>query len=257
MTASAGRALNWYEIAKQDHDLYYSFDDIPLGRLDIPVAIHIGAGPSLDKNGHLLFKVNRSRCALIAADSAWGWCVDHGLEPDMVVTVEETRLICDAIREGGQVPLVSSLCARPELKQMWGGPVYQYINWTDYTGVRQRWHGKQFPDLPLIESLPASVIFMQVALAEHIGIERHVFVGVDMYVPEGGPHHCSGFRMDVSGQKAEEVFSRVRNRAHEMLGSDHWSWLKPRITNCTEGGKLEINNRPLEETLRELGVLDG
>jgi hypothetical protein len=87
---------------------------------DIPVFI-VSAGPSLAKNVNVL-KQAKGRSMIIAVDRALDYLLDHGVEPDFVITMDpwlqQTRF---SKREEIRIPVLCSVSAADKIMQMHKG----------------------------------------------------------------------------------------------------------------------------------------
>ena len=248
----------WLEFVEADAERYGSLSELTDARR---FAVHVGAGPSLDLNGHLLGRLKRPEVALYATDGAYPWLNSHGIVPDYVITSEETSHTCkffEGLNTEGSTLLCSHM-AYPGAKERWaagGGRVLQYVNWMQRPGhITQRWVDVALPpSLPKVEPCRGTVICHCMQIAHDLGVTGHVMVGCDW--GQGGDRlHCEGYRAPQWRENIEGRFKMSLSRFLEDLERPEWAWLKTDVVNATEGGVLELNNAPLRETLDSLCLL--
>lgn len=238
---------------------------------DIPAAC-VGAGPSLDKNVHLLHDFPG---LIICADRAYKSLRARGIDPDFVYSVDcHYDLVAEMLNWPGTEKhrLVLNTCSDPAIAKAWKGKIYWY---------NMRHPGVQFTDkilpalLPKFHSIPnlgnagnASAFF-----ADYVGLSPIVLVGHD-YGYTGGKMHAKAFRAGVDGSTEEiEVDHNdlLEKRSGKVRIDDivtYSPYLSYRDTmqdlrrvrglqiyNCTEGGILTgLPCLPLAEMIERLSA---
>lgn len=192
------------------------------------VGVHVGAGPSLDRNLGVLRKVYRrgdplprpgeNRCALIfASDAALKPMLAAGIVPDYVVALDEhqaTLAFYDGIEQGGMT-LLASITALPDsiaaFLKGWKGGRNRVLFWgNDNDNVRppsEQGNGRHFfglrpecyPQIPWFRALDPAVTLMGVEIAGYMGLRHHFLMGCDFQATPGAAGHCRGFAVDHTG----------------------------------------------------------
>ena len=259
-------------IAEHYHEIRAGRDIKPLFGLaerNVPVAC-VGAGPSLDKNVHLLKDFPG---IIIAVDKAYKMLLARGIEPDLVVSVDcHYDLIADMLKAPGSEhhSLVLNTCADPKILKVWKGKVYWYL--MKHPGVQ--FTDKILPALfPTFSAIPnvGCVGNTAILLADHCGLSPIFLVGYD-FGYTGGRMHAQRFGFGDDGkpfpieddhaklfdERSAKIevdgvvtyvpyvgFAKTAVAIREKVGVD--------VTNCTGGGIInELPKRPFEDVVREL-----
>lgn len=163
-----------------DADVSELFNSVEDGR-----AYVVGAGPTLSKSIRALKKLlNKSpKSMIIAADTAVPFLVEHGITPDIVMSIDRAleashfkTLLPDNVKLVYQ-PLLSN-----EIVRHWNGSRYcAYTNSPIYDNIRQ-----SIPKTSLFSG--GSVIHPGIDLATKMGHSEVVLLGCDFGYPLGRTH---------------------------------------------------------------------
>ena len=202
-------------------------------------AVLAGAGPSLDRNVHLL-------------------AVARGLVPDIVVNLDP-QLYTANFFEGvdtRNITLVAPTIVHPSLREQWKGPFFFY--------------NKHAPDIPVLARIAlnhprvgalipgGSVLSVAYDLAFKTGADPIAFIGQDLGYPSGnayasGTHFDSFEAEEIIDQRGDviveerDLFGRALKTQKSMAVTKQWfgwafaTWqpeAKRRIFNCSEAGIL-------------------
>ena len=221
---------------------------------DVPV-VCVGAGPSLDKNAHLLYDFPG---VIIATDRSYKMLRARGIAPDLTMSVDcHYDLIAEMLEcpDSNKHKLILNTCSDPKASKVWGGDIFWFL---------MRHPGVQFMDkilpalFPKFHSLPnlGNVGNSSVFFADYVGLSPIVLIGHDYGYTDG---KMSAKRFDISEDgnvtelednhdalmekrsgkvKADDVvtyapFLSYRDSIYDLRkkkGID--------IINCTEGGIL-------------------
>lgn len=145
----------------------------------------IATGPSLEQHFDTLRAVREQaqRPLFICVDTAYRPLIEHGIKPDVVVTIDQrisTRhLPCDATRD---ITLVYMPMVDPEVLGGWQGKRYvAYSASPVYRDMRE-----QLPKAQLF--VGGSVIHPAVDLAVHMGASQITLFGADFAFPNNKTH---------------------------------------------------------------------
>ncbi len=240
------------------------------------VAFVVGAGPSLEKNGHLLNEAKK-RGAVIAVNASAAACDAFGCMPDVVVC-RETLNVSKQLAQSSAEVFALDVSTHPDC---WGA-----------AGTGAAWFFSGYPrHFDICEQLAVRPLFggtsalcSAVALAHRWGAEAVALVGVDLMLGEdGAAYHpdaprgdCSGrvegdrilFKGNVaddelhlaSGQpipsKDVEAVQTTRGQMTTRIWHEQAEWLFQftnralvPIFDCTEGG---LDKGILQRTLRHI-----
>ncbi len=141
-------------------------------------AIIVSAGPSLEKNLHLLEDV-QDKCIIIAVDTILRKLLKRGIIPHFDVAIERGRAVydchfCDLPEETrGVIPVVSAVCI-PEICGTWKGPFLMPFK----TLPLDQWFSL-ITGLPTLSS-GSSCAHMGVTLALRLGCRKIALIGQDL-----------------------------------------------------------------------------
>lgn len=235
---------------------------------DVP-CVCVGAGPSLDKNAHLLHEFPG---IIIVADKAYKMIVARGIEPDFVISVD-----ChyDLVAQMLDYPvkhrhkLILNTCSDPAITREWKGDIYWFL---------MKHPGVQFMDyvlpalFPKFHGIPnaGNVGNTSVLFADYVGLSPVYLVGQDFGYTDGRMH-ATRFKFSKDGTPTEIVDDHQKNlegRTGKISIDGTLTYLPFKhymenmhnlknkrginIVNCTEGGIL--NGLP-KMTLRQ--AIDG
>lgn len=221
---------------------------------DIPVAC-VGAGPSLDKNVHLLYDFPG---VIISTDRAYKMLRARGIEPDLTFSVDcHYDHIVDMLDCPGtdKNKLVLNTCADPKITKIWGGDIFWFL--MKHPGVQ--FMDKILPALfPKFHALPSlgNVGNGSAFFADYIGLSPVILVGHD-YGYTNGRMHAQRFDIGKDGSISEIDDNHeelLQKRSGKVKSGDVVTYapffsyrdtmydLREKrgmdIVNCTEGGIL-------------------
>lgn len=229
--------------------LFGKFADVP--------ALIVGAGPSLEKNIHLLGNV-QGKAAIIAVDTALMPLVSAGVSPNMTVMLDPQPAIAGffANVNTSRKTLVAPSIASPAALSAWKGEIVFYNKYApDMQALTSI--ASQSPELGYI--IPGgSVLSVGMDLAFRMGSASIGFAGQDLSYPSGGRAYVSGTTYgDVDADGAVEnareeivvetdIFGRrVRTKRSLSVTKQWMEWAfvnlrrdgaKAEFYNLTEGG---------------------
>ena len=224
-------------------------------------SVVVSAGPSLDKNFHLL-KGKEDRLLIIATDTVLRKLLKNGIKPHIVCALERGLAVLDkhfrdVIRDYGEelkdvLLIVQSVCV-PQIVGTWPGPkivVGKAGLPLDYWVVGHLLDGDVIPS-------GASVAHMCMNIAALLGSDKIALIGQDLAYGEEGTTHSSDTawskeksgdamiseenRIPVPGALGGTVFTHrvwlmFLRIFEQMIGS--LAEVGFRVYDCTEGGAL-------------------
>ena len=232
----------------------------------------VAAGPSLDKNFHLLKDV-QDKCVIVAADAVLENLLKNGIRPHVVTALERGMRTYEVFfsenvdkyrDECEKILLVSQAVCAPQISGRWPGPVCvigkDSVS-TDVWLVQGMLGGR-------IMSSGTSVAHVNYAIASEFGASAVVIIGQDLAYSADGVSHAGDIAV------SEKVSSLEKNpnlfRIPGALGGIVYTtevWLSflrvlensiratPHIKayDCTEGGALILGARvtPLADFIGE------
>lgn len=231
----------------------------------IPVII-VSAGPSLDKNVHLLEQA-KGKAFIIVVDAALRAMNRVGVQPDMICTIDPK--VPDRFYEGVNLDRAMWACggnARPDIVCANGKRVFYYSHFSDYWN--EKLENVLEYEFPSLES-GGSVSIEAFSLARYLGFKRIILIGQDLAFT-GGVSHTKGIG-DVLGGNDAYIKSRkivqVEGVDGELLDTDFQMWYYKQwfekfidkyqdeleVIDATEGGALikGAKLQPLEECIRQ------
>lgn len=184
----------------------YTLADLA-GKFAGRAAIIVSAGPSLEKNVHLLRDV-QDKCIIIAVDTILRKLLGLGIQPHFVVALERVRETYDvhfADLPGepvGVVPVISSVCV-PEICGTWDGPFILAFK----TLPLDVWFAEEL-GLSILKA-GNSCAHMGIPLALLLGCRNVALIGQDLSFAAGGKAHASGTGWDQKGGEREQIYKRA------------------------------------------------
>ncbi|MDL2195693.1 6-hydroxymethylpterin diphosphokinase MptE-like protein [Shewanella algae] len=158
--------------------------EILRGHFEGETAIIVAGGPSMDLQLDWL-KANQQRMTIFAVSRIAAKLINHGIKPDIVVTVDPQAFSFDVSREMMQYPedflLVHSYHAHPWIVGQWAGENL-------YLGDRFPWQTKHSN---IITKGP-TVTNSSLLLAIEMGFSQILFTGMDLCYSRHGVSHASG-----------------------------------------------------------------
>lgn len=230
-----------------------------------PIALHIGAGPSLDnhftEDGMKTFMrlAGSRRCSVFACDAICHRLEMLDLKPNYVVTAEETGH-CKFFFQGLHIDffkgptLLATTMIHPQTFVAWRGQEIKFWhNWTERE--RERWLklGGIPGDAPLIEPPVTNVLFHSVEIARLMGYRKHVLMGCDLEVTDTKPTHAEGvINLGIAFVQHKRRFEFNLKQVAEAI--ERKDARLDGIVNCSESGALVLNNITLERYVEREGL---
>ncbi|MCL5062011.1 MAG: DUF115 domain-containing protein [Nitrospirae bacterium] len=219
-------------------------------------AIVVSAGPSLDKNLHLL-KEAKGKAVIVATGGALPTLLSCNIIPDMVVEIDPVAHNIEDKFKGipvlRDVPFICLAQYTPELINIYPGPLL--INSVP-GNIAYQWLSVFWEDKGHIECFGGSVAHLAFAAAEFVGADVIAFVGQDLSY-SGDRIHTTGYSDDLDrtleeGLKKEsknipgaiparnifdeEVFTIQQFLSFKTSFENKIKEFKGTVVNATEGG---------------------
>lgn len=223
--------------------LFNQFKDVP--------AIVVSAGPSLNKNIHLL-KEAKGKALIIAVGTAVKALQKQGIEPDFIVTIDPHLLNYEHFKgvNTKDAALIVDLQAHHLILEDYQGPMFVAGDKT-----LLKWFGNSFEYKGYMES-GGSVANSAFSMAYNMGANPIVLVGQDLAYGRDGHSHAHGTNYqdtvvsfsdedlsagpDFLKVKANDGGQVITNRSFYqfMYFFEHWirSYSDRKYINATEGG---------------------
>lgn len=181
-------------------------------------AIVVSAGPSLDKNLHLIEKA-RGRAIIIAVDAVLPTLLPCGIIPDLVVAIDPVKynnIMFKDIPVLKEVPFICLAQYTPEIVRMYPG--YTFFNGVSMN-IAYQWLSRFWEDKGHIECFGGSVAHFAFAVAEFLGSSSIAFLGQNLsFMPE--KTHTSAFSGLVQKQFEMEVRQGNKEVRSQLLGAE-------------------------------------
>jgi hypothetical protein len=143
-------------------------------------AIIVSAGPSIEKNFHLL-KEARGKAIIIAVDVVVPTILPAGIIPDFIVALEANRKLFRAFEDNPLLKFCPLICTTEvdyeTMTSLYPGPVF--LNFSNPHPVL-RWLHKCWEDKGFVAQPGGSVSHMAFALAEYMGANIIALMGQDL-----------------------------------------------------------------------------
>lgn len=226
-------------------------------------AIIVSAGPSLDKNKHLLKKA-KGKAIIIAVGGAIPALLTCNIIPDIAVEIDPIEEnVANKFKDNPllkDIPLIPLAQYTPEAINIYPGPLF--INSVPQN-IAYQWLASMWENKGYIECFGGSVAHLAFGVAEFIGADNIAFIGQDLSY-SGKRAHTKGYtdRLDISveeaGQKGlkgmpgaiptadifnEKVFTIPQFLTFKTSFENRIKKLKGKVVNATEGG-LSIEGAP-------------
>jgi hypothetical protein len=242
-------------------------------------AVVVAAGPSLDKNMHLLKEV-KGRFPIVAVDTALRQLVANGIKPDIVCAADssyENSLDFVGVEDETEVALAVEPMTHPDILKLFKGPKMLMSFggglYSIYKGLRE-----PVGELICWGSIATTVF----DLARRLGADPIVFLGLDLSFQDGRLHARGSYSDDllfervnqftsVEHETAEYINTRGRIRYDMLTGEtlytdrsmhiykewfeDQFRQCKVEIINATEGGIVDqhVTLLSFQEVLERYG----
>ncbi|MDT7041838.1 6-hydroxymethylpterin diphosphokinase MptE-like protein [Candidatus Nitronereus thalassa] len=201
-------------------------------------AVIVAAGPSLRKNCHYL-KELKGRAVIIAADTIIGFLLAQGIKPDFVVSVdpqEETTCKYQGVVIPEDVSLVFHPSCHDRFVKHFPGP--KFVTATSMTAYQ--WLQDFFPEKGSIEGQIQCQVHMGFNLAQWLGCDPIVLIGLDLSYTDDLPHVKGGSYfvegteaswIEKQGKWTKNIFGEPV-RAEPVFFGYKQTW-EQKIRNCT------------------------
>jgi hypothetical protein len=214
-------------------------------------AIVVSAGPSLEKNIHLLKKA-KGKAVIIAVDPVLTTLVPAGIIPDIVVAIDpspENIKVFEGNPLLKAIPFVCLMQYTKDIVRMYPGPIFMNSVPGNivYQWLKDYWEEKGY-----IETFGGSVAHLAFATAQYVGAKAICFVGQDLsferkfhavdisdifasFHEKDAPDPTKGAVevLDIFGDKISTIPSLLVFRTSFEDRIRHFDGT---VVNCTEGG---------------------
>ncbi len=219
-------------------------------------AVIVSAGPSLNKNFHLLKNI-KGKALIICVDTVLKKLLDEGIVPDMVTTLERGHEIYDLYFKDVEIPeeiifAGAAVSDRDIFEKMRKRSLVVVRNKSD----AEKWVHEAVPAVPSLV-LGTSVAHMSFSIAAYLGCNPIILIGQDLAFGDGGETHASNTayvdeksRDKALGAERRNMFSKVKVKGNycDFVETDavlhsflKWfevevAGFKGKVINATEGG---------------------
>lgn len=228
-------------------------------------AIVVSAGPSLDKNIHLL-KEAKGKALLIAVDAAAKPMVKAGVYPDLIATIDPIK--DEEILQEGELldcPMVASVYSHYRLTRQHRGSLYFATSENEYFKMKYAKYGHKMYRVPT----GGSVANNAYSLGMLLGFKTIILVGQDLAYPNGKIHaqdavykNClenaidteeTGKYFAVEANEGGTILTEANMDAYRKWFEEQNAKGEIRMINATEGGaKIKgAEYRTLKSALEE------
>lgn len=181
---------------------------------NVPVVI-VAAGPSLDKNVHLLNEI-KGKFPIIAVDTALRQLISHGIKPDIVCAADssyENSLDFVGVENETDVILAVEPMTHPDIIKAFKGPkmvmsfgnglVPLYSNFREPVGTLVCW---------------GSIATTVFDLARRMGANPIIFIGQDLAFQDGRLHARGSYSDDILYDKVNQ-YSSIEHEAANYINT--------------------------------------
>ena len=213
-------------------------------------AIIVSAGPSLEKNYHLLQEA-KGKAIIIAVDVVTPTLLSAGIIPDIIVAIESNRKLHLAFQDNPLLRLTPLVCSgevnNATLTALYPGPVFLSLlpHHLGCQWLQRYWETKGF-----IPQFGGSVAHSAFALAEMLGAGPIALMGQDLSFQEklhaGDVTGLFYADDEIEGYKKKnptvtDIFGERRHTMHQFLAfraafEKHIKSREIEVINTTEGG---------------------
>jgi len=182
-----------YDNMRRNFAMKFPDIDAIKGKSSGPIIV-IGGGPSIDSEVEKIYEVQKQGASVIAIARMYPWCVEHGILPDYVVSLD-----CAEEQEKGFAkvqPTTKHLMAsvtRPELLELIknaGAPIYIFDS-RDDRKIKNLRREAGYETCTVVNSC-GTVVLTAVTLALVLGFQDlHIF-GLDLMIPDAQHTHATG-----------------------------------------------------------------
>lgn len=220
--------------------LFGRFKDMP--------AIVVSAGPSLNRNIHLL-KQAQGKAVILAVGTAVKALQKNGVDPDFMVSIDPDRLNYGHFKgvNTKHSALITEMQSHPEILEKFSGPIFVSGN-----SPILKWFDDVIEEKGIMES-GGSVANNAMTAAYKMGANPIVFVGQDLAYAKDGHSHAAGTNYEnkvyTGGESSDYFFVKANDGGEVLTDSSFYqflnffqNWIKnypqPEYINATEGGAL-------------------
>lgn len=216
-------------------------------------AIIVSAGPSLDKNFHLL-KDYQSKTLIFAQDATYEKLIGNEIEPDFIATFERTyntyeKLIKNKKINVSEVNFLNKSVIWPETNQ-WVKDNNGKLSFVFTNTLSYEKHLGEICNLPAL-NIDSSVAILDLAVALHLGCDPIIFIGQDLsYSDEGYTHSGDSLLNEKKDLEDESLLTvkginggnvrttKILNMFKEQIENIIIKNPNTTFINSTEGGAL-------------------
>jgi hypothetical protein len=213
-------------------------------------AIVVAAGPSLEKNLHLLKKAT-SKAVIVAVDAAIPTLLPAGIIPDVLVAIDPLPENIAFFRDNPLLKDVPFICLTqytPEIVNIYPGPLFMNTVLENPVTV---WLSPFWEEKGSVTSFGGSVAHIAFAVAEYLGCSTIALVGLDLsYGTKFHAGDASQLLTDTHGvpfefgeraSTASDIFGETRQTLSSFLTfktsfENRFRTFKGRVAQATEGG---------------------
>lgn len=224
------------------------------GRCKDETFIIVGSGPSLCRNGHLIQR--REGVKIIAINAGLKYLLRIGVKPDFWFVLDwkgDGRWLDDDVDLSG-ISLITSFTTPPELLDRFKD-VYHFCGYTHSSGGVDGIN-ETFAHVGALDA-GLTATYSAMHFAYRTGAKRIALVGQDFSFTFGMYHWDEAIPVHV--MRDRKIFPMPDINGHVTFTDDHLlrnmrlikaaaMWCKDdgvEVTNCTEGGVLDWNPKPL------------
>lgn len=205
-------------------------------------AVLVAAGPSLEKNMHLLREL-KGRAVIISVDTALRLLLPLGIKPDIVTNIDfnpiNSRKFTN-VRIDPDISLVYYPGGHPEGIQTFTGPRFTVSQVPNRIPAWLMHYVGEKGGLPS----GTTVAHMSFHLARHMGCDPIVFIGQDLAFPENRIHAANLSLWDVADQEPDMIEDIFGEQVGTMASFKHAIYYfekiiketKAMVIDATEGG---------------------
>ncbi|MGR3176465.1 MAG: 6-hydroxymethylpterin diphosphokinase MptE-like protein [Candidatus Anammoxibacter sp.] len=198
-------------------------------------AVVVAAGPSLDKNIHLLKKC-KDRAIIIAVDAALPTLLPCNVIPDIIVAIDplpENMVMFKDKPILKEVPFVCLAQYTPEIVRLYPGPLF--LNGVP-SNIIYQWLAGFWDDKGVIESGGGSVSHLAFSVSRFLGCDVIAFVGMDLSLSDKSLH-SKGFGDITLDESTPEQGWEYSVKTDFKDIPDEYKWHIPILKEAIKKGK--------------------
>lgn len=226
---------------------YFTKGNPPLAGI---TAILVGAGPSLEKNIHLLKNVS-ARAIIICVEAALRFVLGRGIKPEYVISIDGSEKMLEMVKDcdTNGITLVCTPSVSPELVSYWKGPIF-FVT-TPHVGLEKKYNS--FHRTRVVKAKKDIKAGDDMFLDEEYEV---AFGGIDDLIVSGGNVSTAGhdfaFRM-LQAQRVILVGMDLswKYESHHYAGHEHQANVRAR-TEVMPMGHKDQNG---DEVLTNFGLM--